>query len=239
MSSEMTPRAILVVEDEPDLAGLLQIQLRDLATTVDVEGNGLAALQRLRNGAYDLIVLDVMLPGMSGVELCEAVRARHDHIPIIMLTARSTEADKIGGLESGADDYVTKPFSMPEFLSRVRAVLRRSEQWSESVRTLGEVVIRDGLQIEISKRRVTRDGAPLQLTSKEFDLLLVLAQSPGRVFRREELLKVIWGYSHGGYRHTVDTHINRLRTRVERDPANPELILTVWGVGYRFTDVAA
>lgn len=231
-----TPRTILIIEDEPDLAGLLQIQLGDLADTVDVEHDGVAALRRVQSSAYDLIVLDLMLPGISGIDICGAVRSRQNHTPIIMLTAKGTEADKVIGLESGADDYVTKPFSMPEFLSRVRAVLRRSEQWSESVRRYGDVVVRDGLTIEVAKRRVIRDGRHLKLTSKEFDVLLLLAQSPGRVFSREELLKLIWGYTHGGYRHTVDTHVNRLRQRVEHDPATPVLILTVWGVGYKFSD---
>lgn len=190
-------------------------------------------------GGYDAIVLDIMLPRLDGLALCQAIRQQKIHTPILMLTARSTEVDRVIGLELGADDYLTKPFSIRELQARVKALFRRVDSYSARSGVSQRAVLKvDDLVIDIDQRRVSLAGVPVTLTAKEFDLLLCFAQHPGRVYTREKLLDAVWGYSHNGYGHTVNSHINRLRSKIERDPSNPRLVLTVWSVGYKFRDVS-
>jgi DNA-binding response OmpR family regulator len=190
----------------------------------------------LRN-RYDLVVLDLMLPGTDGLEICRRLRAQSNYVPILMLTAKSTELDRVVGLEIGADDYLTKPFSIRELQARVKALFRRVAAMSRQADQSANGVLRLGkLEIDSARRSVTLDGRNVTLTAKEFDLLLQFARHPGRVYTRTQLLDLVWGYSYDGYEHTVNSHINRLRAKMEDNPAKPRYILTVWGVGYKFTD---
>lgn len=236
--SELKPvphRRVLVVEDNADLADLLRIHLQDLGCNVAVACDGHAGLAMARDGHYDLIILDLMLPGMDGVELCKRIRAARDYVPILMLTARSAEIDRVLGLEVGADDYLTKPFSIRELLARVKALFRRMEAMGRDTGEAADPCMQRGdLLIDTARHAVTLKGQRVELTAKEFDLLTRLAQRPGQVFTRQQLLDQVWGYSHEGYEHTVNSHINRLRSKIEDNPAQPRYILTVWGVGYKF-----
>lgn len=228
---------ILIIEDNRDLARLLQVHLRDLSYAADVAGDGVSGLAMAETDRFDLIILDLMLPGLDGVEICRRLRQRHSYVPILMLTSKSSEIDRVLGLEIGADDYVTKPFSIMELIARVKALLRRVDLLAREQQTSEEPVINAGeLQIDPKKRNVLRRGRPVDLTAKEFDLLLYFAQNQGRVFTRAQLLDAIWGYSHEGYEHTVNSHINRLRAKIEDNPSRPDYILTVWGVGYKFAE---
>ena len=228
---------ILVVEDDPDISHLLEIHLRDNAYRVDVVGNGIEGLERASKHPYQLIVLDLMLPGIDGLEVCRRLRQQTNNVPILMLTARTSEIDRVLGLELGADDYLTKPFSIMELQARVKAILRRvdisSNQQHEGP---GERIETGSLLIDVSARNVFIDHQAVELTAKEFDLLLYFARHPGRVFSRGQLLDQVWGYSHNGYEHTVNSHINRLRKKIELDPTQARYIETVWGVGYRFNE---
>ncbi len=226
--------AILLVEDEPDIADLLTLHLGDLGYRIDAVADGALGLQKALAESYALIILDLMLPGMNGMEVCKQLRASQRTTPILMLTSKSEEVDKVLGLELGADDYVTKPFSIRELIARVRALLRRVEL-DQPEEEVGELAFGD-LVIEPSKRKVRLNGAAIELTAKEFDLLALFAQHPGRAFSRQELLDKVWGYQYAGYSHTVNSHINRLRSKIEPDPANPRYVQTVWGVGYRFAE---
>lgn len=230
----MSEPAILLVEDEPDLADLVRIHLSDLGYRVDAVADGALGLQRALAQPYALIILDVMLPGLDGLEVCRQLRASQRATPILMLTAKSEEVDKILGLELGADDYVTKPFSIRELVARVRALLRRVEL-DQPEAAPAELAFGD-LVIQPLKRKVQVAGEPVELTAKEFDLLHLFAQHPGRAFSRQELLDKVWGYQYAGYSHTVNSHINRLRSKIEPDPATPRYVQTVWGVGYRFAE---
>ncbi len=228
-------KRILVVEDDPDISHLLEIHLRDNAYQVDVVNNGVDGLERASNRVYQLIVLDLMLPGMDGLQLCRNLRSQSITIPILMLTAKSSELDRVLGLELGADDYLTKPFSILELQARVRAILRRSELTAQQgADQADESIELNSLGIDVSGRNVTIAGQAVELTAKEFDLLLFFARNPGRIFSRGQLLDRVWGYSHNGYEHTVNSHINRLRKKIERVPGQAQYIETVWGVGYRF-----
>ena len=229
-------RRILVVEDNLDLAELVRMHLHDAGYAVEYCSDGRAALLRLQVEAFDLVILDLMLPGMDGLELCRRLRARPDYLPILMLTAKSTELDRVLGLEVGADDYVTKPFSIRELLARVKALFRRVDAMADTPAEDGGSLSVNGLEIDPTRREVRLDGAQLHLTSREFDLLLHFASHPGRVYSRAQLLDLVWGYGHDGYEHTVNSHINRLRAKIERTPAQPRYILTVWGVGYKFAE---
>ncbi len=226
--------AILLVEDEPDIADLLSLHLGDLGYRVDAVADGALGLQKALAEAYALVILDLMLPGMNGVEVCKQLRTHGRAMPILMLTSKSEEVDKVLGLELGADDYVTKPFSIRELIARVRALLRRVEL-DQPEEEVGDLAFGE-LLIEPSKRKVHLGGEPVELTAKEFDLLALFAQHPGRAFSRQELLDKVWGYQYAGYSHTVNSHINRLRSKIEPDPATPRYVQTVWGVGYRFTE---
>jgi DNA-binding response OmpR family regulator len=232
------PTHILVAEDQTDIRDLLVLNLRGAGYEVDAVADGAQALARQTERPRDLLILDLMMPGLDGLEVCKALRARGSATPILMLTAKSTELDRVLGLELGADDYLTKPFSLAELMARVKALLRRAEMLRA---TQGEVqaggALRQGeLEILPAKRQVRLRGAQLDLTAREFDLLLHFARHPGHVFSRAQLLASVWGYSHDGYEHTVTTHINRLRAKLEADPMRPELILTVRGVGYKLSE---
>lgn len=232
-------RRVLIVEDQPDIGNLVALHLRDMDCDVTLADDGLRGLAHAQNAAYDLIVLDWMLPGMSGIDICRKVRQRHPHTPILMLTAKNAERDRVMGLDAGADDYVAKPFSVPEFLARVRVIFRRSQarQVVDESPSLNRVVrIRD-LTIDIAQRQVHLDSRTVDLTSKEFDLLCYLGSHPGRVFTRQQLLNAVWGEGFEGYEHTVNSHMNRLRTKIEANPGEPEFLVTVWGVGYKMAEL--
>lgn len=232
----MTKR-ILVVEDDKDIARLLHIHLADIAFQVDLVDNGQDGLNRASNHPYELIILDLMLPKMDGLEVCRRLRGLGNHTPVLMLTAKSSELDRVLGLELGADDYLTKPFSVKELQARVKAILRRIELARQApTETEEETIAVNSLHIDVSRRLVNVDGRPVELTAKEFDLLLHFARHPGRVYSRAQLLDCVWGYGHDGYEHTVNSHINRLRKKIEHNPQQSEYIQTVWGVGYKFVD---
>ena len=232
------PKKILIIEDNRDLAHLVESHLKDLAFQVDVTFDGLDGLAKAESDNYDLIILDLMLPGLDGMEICRRLRHRSQYVPILMLTAKSSEMDRVVGLEIGADDYVTKPFSIRELLARVKAIFRRVEELTPTTAEPAHDIFQAGdLLVDPDKRRVNLKGRDIDLTAKEFDLLLHFARNPGRVYTRSQLLDAVWGYGHAGYEHTVNSHINRLRGKIEKDPAHPVYILTVWGVGYKFAEL--
>jgi len=235
-------RRVLVIEDDPDIGRLITLQLAELDCEGHLVADGVSGLAEAQTGNYELVILDVMLPRLDGLQICRRLRAGEQHTPILMLTAKSSELDRVLGLELGADDYLTKPFSMLELAARLKGMFRRAEQLAAAklaaaaapaARELIEVA---GLSIDLHRHEARVAGQPVDLTAKEFELLAYFARSPGRVFTRTQLLDQVWGYSHSGYEHTVNSHINRLRNKIERDPANPEFIQTVWGVGYKFTE---
>lgn len=230
-------KKVLVIEDDKDIVDLLKIHLKDLDCDVETAYDGLDGEQKALNGNHDLIILDVMLPGKDGNAIAQKLRAFDKYTPILMLTARTEEIDKVLGLESGADDYLTKPFGIREFIARVKAMFRRQEHANKvnAPENTGFVNYGD-LEIDMDKRKVMRSGERIDLTPKEFDLLVLLSSNPGRSYSRDQLLNDVWGYEFSGYEHTVNSHINRLRTKIESDPANPKYILTTWGIGYRFND---
>ncbi|MCU0919820.1 MAG: response regulator transcription factor [Burkholderiaceae bacterium] len=231
------PPHILVAEDQADIRDLLVMNLRGAGYQVAAVADGAAALASQAESASDLLILDLMMPALDGLEVCKALRARGHGTPILMLTAKSTELDRVLGLELGADDYLTKPFSLAELLARVKALLRRAEMQRAAPDGKEPRVLRNGsLEIEPAKRAVRHGGTPVDFTALEFDLLLHFAKHPGHVFSRAQLLDAVWGYSHDGYEHTVTTHINRLRNKLEADPMRPQLILTVRGAGYKMRD---
>ena len=233
----MKPRKILVIEDDRDIARLVELHLHDLGYDVHVVHDGVSGLKQALSKPYDLIILDLMLPGIEGLEVCRNLRTKPNYTPILMLTAKSTELDRVLGLEVGADDYLTKPFSIRELLARVKALFRRMEALgAQPVPSMQKTIQASDLAIDIEKRKVMLCGKPVDLTAKEFDLLLQFAQHPGLVYTRSQLLDLVWGYAHEGYVHTVNSHINRLRAKIERDPAHPRYVLTVWGIGYRFSE---
>tara|TARA_R110001592_G_scaffold138511_5_gene357758 strand:- start:60247 stop:60945 length:699 start_codon:yes stop_codon:yes gene_type:complete len=228
---------ILIVEDDHDINNLLAINLRASGYEIESSENGMQGLKMAQACAYDLIILDLMLPEIDGLEICRRLRGEGKTTPIIMLTAKDGEIDRVLGLEMGADDYLTKPFSVRELQARVKAQLRRVDMMRQPDIPLKEVLNFGNLSICPSKRLVSLNNKVIELTGTEFDLLLYLARHPGMVFSRAQLLDNIWGYQHSGYEHTVNSHINRLRTKIEIDPSKPEYVLTVWGVGYKFNDV--
>jgi len=230
---------ILVVEDEQDIADLISVHLRELSLNVDHSLTGEKALELAFTNNYSLILLDVMLPGISGLDVCRQIRDKKPAQAILMLTSRTSETDRVVGLELGADDYMTKPFSVRELQARVRSQLRRvhlMEKLTESAdeNDNSQTLCLGELQIDIITHRAILGDNNLELTSTEFDLLFYLASHPEQVFSRSQLLSAVWGYHHSGYEHTVNSHINRLRNKLEQDPANPEIVQTVWGVGYKF-----
>ncbi len=229
-------KKILMIEDDISIVELVEIHLKDIYCELTKTHVGNEGLLLATKNKYDMIILDVMLPGMDGIEICKRLRANKIFTPILMLTARSEEIDKIIGLEVGADDYLTKPFSIREFIARIKAMLRRSEIEKIEKEIKEEIFKCDQLTIDTLKRKVTLEGNKVDLTPKEFDLLYLFMSNPGKSYSRENLLNLVWGYDFSGYEHTVNSHINRLRTKIETNLATPKYILTSWGVGYRFTD---
>jgi DNA-binding response OmpR family regulator len=232
-------RNVLIIEDDPDISRLIKINLEDLDCHTKIAGNGIEGLDAFKKKQFDLVVLDLMLPGMDGLSVCREIRKGAAYVPILMLTAKSTELDRVLGLEIGADDYLTKPFSVPELMARIKALFRRVDALTSDpakTKETKEIIEHAGLRIDVARHRVSIDDVPVELTAREFDLLVHFAHHPGRVFSRGQLLDAVWGYSHEGYDHTVNTHINRLRTKIEKDPRNPRYIQTVWGVGYKFAE---
>ncbi|NBC85160.1 MAG: response regulator [Bacteroidetes bacterium] len=229
-------KSILLVEDDSDIADLLLLHLSDAGYDVEVVEDGDKGRERALDGSHDLVILDIMLPGTDGFDICRDLRARDRSKPVLMITAKTEEVDKVLGLELGADDYITKPFSIREVLARVKAVFRRIEVDHEAASDTTQPISVGPLTIEPTKRKVSRGGEAVDLTGKEYELLLLFARNPGRVYSRQELLEDVWGYQYSGYSHTVNTHINRLRNKLEPDPSNPIYVRTVWGVGYRFAE---
>jgi DNA-binding response OmpR family regulator len=234
----MKRRRILLVEDERDIAELVALHLNDLCDEVVVADDGHEGMRLAMTQDWSLIVLDLRLPGPDGLQICRRVRRDRPYQPILMLTSKTSELERVLGLETGADDYLTKPFSVLELVARVRAILRRVDNMrrSASAGHPANAPISAGRgSIDPSRREVMLDGRLVELTAREFDLLEHFARNPGRVFRRADLLDKVWGYGHEGYEHTVNSHINRLRAKIERNPSKPEMIVTVWGVGYKFS----
>ncbi len=229
-------KQILMIEDDPSIVELATIHLKDIHCEVTKSHSGFEGLHLATTGTYDVIILDVMLPEINGIEICKRIRAEKNFTPIMMLTARSEEIDKIIGLETGADDYLTKPFSLREFIARVKALIRRTEMLTPEPETIPEILQCQNLVMNTTKRKVTLDEQKIELTPKEFDLLLLFMSNPGVSYSRETLLNQVWGYEFSGYEHTVNSHINRLRTKIETNLTTPKYILTTWGIGYRFTE---
>lgn len=227
-------KQILIIEDDPEIIKLLEIHLTDLIYSTAKAMDGEVGLQMALENDYDLILLDLTLPTMDGVTICKRLREKKN-TPIIMLTAKSEEIDRVLGLEMGADDYITKPFSIRELLARVKAVMRRADSVKEDKQN-SSAISAEGLLIDIDRRKVVLDDKKVELSPKEFELLVLMASNPGRNYSRTELLDMIWGYNFEGYEHTVNSHINRLRAKIESDMANPTYILTTWGVGYKFNE---
>lgn len=230
----MNPKQVLVVEDEQDIADLLLLHLEDIGCETTRAADGHEAMRLAFARSWDLVILDLRLPGPDGLSVCRALRRESRYVPILMLTSKSSELDRVLGLELGADDYVTKPFSVSELVARVKAIFRRVDSLERRLPGVGRSLAIGPLTIDPAGRMVSMRGRPLSLTAREFDLLLHFARHPGRVFSRAQLLDSVWGYGHDGYEHTVNSHINRLRAKIEPDPAQPTLIVTVWGVGYKF-----
>ncbi|MPM62215.1 Transcriptional regulatory protein WalR [bioreactor metagenome] len=221
---------ILVVDDEKLLVKGMKFNLENEGYEVECAYDGAAAVSLARSERFDLVILDVMMPELDGIEACMRIR-EFSNVPVIMLTAKSEDADKLMGFESGADDYLTKPFNIMELKARVRALLRRA---GGTQRAQGSVITVGGLSLDTEQRVALRDGKTVELTAKEYDLIDLLMRNPRRIYSREILMNVVWGYSYGGDYRTVDVHIRRLREKLEKNPAEPELILTKWGVGYYF-----
>ena len=228
------PKKILLVDDEPLILKGLKYSLEKEGYQTESASDGEEALERFEAGNYDMVLLDVMLPGLDGIEVCQRIR-EHSNVPIIMLTAKGEDMDKILGLEYGADDYMTKPFNILEVKARIKSIFRRSQPMTEEVEENRIIRVRD-LEVNCQSRLVTLDNRTIRLTAKEFDLLKLLITHRGKVYNREELLETVWKYDYMGDMRTVDVHIRRLREKIERDNSNPEFILTKWGVGYYFND---
>ncbi len=229
---------ILIIEDDRDITNLLAINLEDMGYEVKLAHDGETGLDLTMSNQFNLVILDLMLPKIDGLEICRRIRSSLVYTPILMLTCKSSEIDRVLGLEMGADDYLTKPFSIKELLARVKAIFRRVDSLNKSLaaREKQEVISCGDLLVDIEKRKVMLKRKTVNLTVKEFDLLYVFVTHPGRVYTRAQLLNVVWGDGFEGYEHTVNSHINRLRAKIESDPAHPRYILTVWGVGYNFLD---
>jgi two-component system, OmpR family, response regulator len=226
----------LVVEDEQDIADLVALHLSDLNADVATVQDGAEGLARALQENWDAVLLDLRLPNIDGLDICRTLRAQASYVPIMMLTSRSTELDRVLGLEIGADDYLIKPFSVAELKARVKALVRRSQQATRQTPSEPEQIQRENLFLDKSRRIAKLADNILDLTAREFDLLWHFANHPGKVYKRSELLDQVWGYGHDGYEHTVNSHINRLRSKLETDPGNPYFIETIWGVGYRFRE---
>jgi two-component system OmpR family response regulator len=225
---------LLIVEDNADIASLIQLHAKDIDCAADIAPDGKQALEMFKQNDYQLVILDLMLPEVDGLEVCRQLRASTSYVPILMLTSKSSELDRVLGLEVGADDYITKPFSIPELMARIKVQFRRNDALRLKDNSQSSHIRFGELSIDTAKRLVTVEGREVTLTAREFELLLHFASNPGLVFTRLQLLEQVWGYNYEGYEHTVNSHINRLRAKIEKDPTMPVYILTVWGVGYRF-----
>lgn len=230
----MLNKRVLIVEDETDIADLLALHMGDITGEVMVARDGHEGQRLAFARDWDLIILDVRLPGPDGLSICRALRRDHRYVPILLLTAKSSELDRVLGLEIGADDYLTKPFSIAELVARAKALFRRADGFAKTGSNSGQTISAGSLVLDPDTRTTRVDGRAIDLTAKEFDLLLYFARHPGRVFKRCQLLDEVWGIGHDGYEHTVNSHINRLRSKIEANPARPNRIVTVWGVGYKF-----
>nr|MBD3621120.1 response regulator transcription factor [Sunxiuqinia sp.] len=227
---------VLIIEDDKDISELISIHLADMNMEVDKAFDGKDGLMKAMNNHYRFILLDIRLPELDGFEVCKRLRMEKNNTPILMITSKSEEIDKVLGLEMGADDYISKPFGIRELLARVKAVLRRAERNQQSGEQ-EEVEIRcEQLYINVGMRIVEVNGERIELSPKEFDLLVQLASNPGKTYSRMQLLNKVWGYEFEGFEHTVNSHINRLRSKIEKDMSQPEYILTTWGVGYKFRE---
>lgn len=231
-------KTVLIIEDDVEIVHLLEIHLKDLDCEVHAAHRGDDGLQQAITLAPDLIILDIMLPGMDGISVCQNIRANNIKSPIIMLTAKAEEIDKVLGLEVGADDYLTKPFSVREFIARVKAIFRREQMVTNTNKELTDKNTGQfgKLYIDVDMRKVLVNGNKVELSPKEFELLVLLSSNPGKSYDRAKLLNLIWGYEFKGYEHTVNSHINRLRAKIEPDMSHPTYILTTWGVGYKFNE---
>src|SRR5437773_3214218 len=229
--------SLLIIEDDDSISSAIEEYFTRAGYAVHAALDGIAGIDVAVNSRPDVVVLDLMLPQMDGLSVCKEIRQKNPLMPIIMLTAKDDVVDKVLGLEMGADDYITKPFSLRELEARIKSVLRRTRSASGLDGSSDEVpVVRGRLRIEPAKREVTIGERQVELTPKEFDLLRLFASNPGRVFPRKYLLEKIWDYSYEGYDRTIDSHINRLRAKIEQNPENPQMVLTVWGIGYKFSD---
>ena len=229
-------KKVIIAEDDKAISDLLKLHLQDMDCEVISFVRGDSAMEYLTTHNCDLIVLDINLPGMNGLDICRKLRSIGNNTKVLLLTAKSEEDDKVIGFESGADDYLTKPFSIREFIARAKAMLRRADLEKPSKSSSENIIAYRFLLIDKEKRRVPIKGKNIKITPKEFDLLVMLGQQPGVNFDRKALLNQVWGYNYAGYEHTVNSHINRLRSKIETDPDNPEYVLTTWGVGYKFND---
>jgi DNA-binding response OmpR family regulator len=229
-------KQILIIEDDREMSEVLEIHLLEIGFKVIKSRNGLNGIEIVKNSQIDLIILDWYLPGMNGIDICKEVRRMNGYIPIFMLTAEPDEAYKIVGLEIGADDCLAKPFNVRELVARVKAIFRRIEAVNQQEEIQKQNLNYGELLIDALKIKVMIRGKRVKLTPKEYELLYLLASHPGRTYTRNNLLELVWGYLYSGYEHTVNSHINRLRSKIENDPSNPEYILTTWGLGYRFSD---
>ena len=227
---------LLIVEDNADIAGLIQLHAKDIDCDSDIASDGKQALAMFKQNDYQLVILDLMLPEIDGLEVCRQLRAIDYHVPILMLTSKSSELDRVIGLEVGADDYITKPFSIPELMARIKVQFRRNDALQSIDKSQSNPMQFGELSIDPGRHTVSVAGEDITLTAREFELLLHFASNPGLVFSRLQLLEQVWGYNYEGYEHTVNSHINRLRAKIEKDPTIPVYILTVWGVGYRFLE---
>src|SRR5471030_1813706 len=230
------PKRVLVVKDDMHIADLICLHLRDEQFEVVHSADGYEGLRLLEQGGWDALILDLMLPGVDGLEICRQARAMPTYTPIIITSARASEVHRILGLELGADDYLAKPFSVLALVARVKALLRRTDAMLKQRKGEEGSLALHGVALDPITRIASADGKRLDLTPREFDLLYFFVKQPGKVFSRLDLLNQVWGYQHDGYEHTVNTHINRLRAKIEADPAQPVRILTVWGKGYRFAE---
>ncbi|MDQ6755494.1 MAG: response regulator transcription factor [Bacteroidota bacterium] len=229
-------KKILLVEDDPEITELLNLHFNDNLYNLTTADNGRLAIEKIAREDFDLIILDINIPGINGLEICKRIRKENEITPLMMLTCRAEESDKVLALELGADDYVTKPFGILELMARVKALLRRSDNHTTATEEISKEIIFKDLHIDKDKRKASLKNERLDLTPKEFDILLLLASNPGKSFTREELLQKIWGLAFAGYEHTITAHINRLRIKIEKNLNHPEYILTSWGTGYRFSE---
>ena len=231
----MSDEKVLIIEDNKEIAEIVAMNIRDIGLETEHTTDGKEGLTWALSGKYALIIIDIMLPSLDGISICKKIRENNHSVPILILTAKDNEIDRVLGLELGADDYMSKPFSIRELIARVKALLRRSQTEHKSHQKEEPISI-GNLNLDLEKHKVTLNQKVIELTVKEFELLELFMNNPGRTYSRADLLSLIWGYQFEGYEHTVNTHINRLRNKIESDPADPIYLKTVWGIGYKFAE---